>query len=145
MCGSPTADRATSTIESVRRIRAGERRVAVSVVSLALFGLFAMHGWGVHGSGHEIFTSHASPAAQACDAPAAHHCPPDPAQSSGDHGLMGLCLAILTGAAFAAIAMLSLQLVRFAGPTERLRHELVPRWVRERDPPDLLALGVIRC
>jgi hypothetical protein len=58
---------------------------------------------------------------------------------------MGLCLAVLGGAAAVAVALVVLRRFRFAEPIERLRHELVPRWVRERGPPDLLALGVIRC
>lgn len=126
----------------MRRIRTRERHVAVSVASLALFGLFAMHGWGVHGSGHEAFTSQAS---EACDAPVTHHCPPDPAEPSGDHGLIGLCLAVLGGAAAVALALVAQRRQRFFWPAGRLRHVLVPRWIRERDPPDLLALGVIRC
>jgi len=109
---------------------------------VALFGLFAMHGWGVHGSGHDTF---ASQAAEACGAPAVHHCPPDPAQSPADHGLMGLCLAILSGVAALAFALVARRRRPMPHPAGQLLYVFVPRWVRERDPPDLLALGVIRC
>jgi hypothetical protein len=114
----------------------------VAVGSLALFGLFAMHGWGVHGSGHDAFSSHA---AEACGSPAVHHCPTDPAQSPDDHGLMGLCLAVLSGVAALAFTLIARRISPMRDPAEQLRYVFVPPWVRERDPPDLLALGVIRC
>jgi hypothetical protein len=116
--------------------------VAFAVLSAALFGLFAMHGWGLHGSSHEAASMHAD--AGACIGHPMEHCQPDPVPTE-DHGLMGLCLAILGGIAAVALALLGGRTLRLTAVVPRHNFASVPRWFRERDPPDLLALGVIRC
>jgi hypothetical protein len=133
-------------------------RLALAAVAVALFGLMSMHGWGSHVGAHSMGTSpesagvmvvmdhggqHASDPVAAADGSAGQqtHVPADDEESGG---LLGLCLAILTG----LIVGIALTLARRGIPILR---SLLPAWAsasfsgRDRDPPDLLRLCVIRC
>ncbi len=137
-----------------------------AAVALALFGLLSMHGWGSHTGGHTMAMAPASSAVSADSshatghgimsgdsskgsgsrtadgsAPTGGHEKPD-----GDPGasLLGLCLAILCGLLLGIALLLARRSLRFP-------QWMLPTWTRpvfigrERDPPDLLRLCVIRC
>jgi Family of unknown function (DUF6153) len=139
-----------------------------AAVAFVIFGLLAMHGWGTHagmhtGTNHSpahvalplgddhasvLTISHGGQAAGdtvAMDAdPAGCHDGCGGAGSEGGMGLVALCLAILCGLVLA----FALLLVRRCIPLLRTMLPAFPRPVllsRERDPPDLLRLCVIRC
>lgn len=140
-------------------------RYALVVACLALFGLLSMHGWGTH-AGMHAETSHA-PSHVALVHSDAHAATPDTPRhgratptsdyaascdntcgdggSDGGMGLAGLCLAVLGGVLAAAFALLLLwrcfPLLRTMLAT--FRHPVLLG--RDRDPPDLLRLCVIRC
>lgn len=145
----------------MRRSERSRRRVSgISgwLVLAALLGLFAMHGLGAHGS--------TSPAAATAEAGAAHavHAGhqsgmpgtagmgdpgsgPDDQGSGHDHlALVGLCLAVLTGA-LAAFALPRPGGRRGWSPPVALLAELrnAPAARRFRDPPCLFRLSVQRC
>ncbi|WP_183093937.1 DUF6153 family protein [Nocardioides stalactiti] len=147
---------------------ASRARSALVVAALALFGLLSMHGWGTHAGMHSDPSPAPAPVtlAHAGDhprgLPGAHgdhgaggNVAADAAAvgcddschgtgSGGGMGLAGLCLAVLGG----LLLGLALLLVRRGTPLVRT---MVPafhhpiRLGRERDPPDLLRLCVIRC
>jgi hypothetical protein len=157
----------------VRHLRsiagAAGTRYGFLVAALALVGLLSMHGWGTH-AGMHAETGHA-PAhavlvhseAHASAPDATHHrdaagaaaaAPKDAAtcDTCGDDGsdggmdLMGLCFAVLGGILAAALALLLLRrrclpLLRTVVPA--FRHPVLLS--RDRDPPDLVRLCVIRC
>jgi hypothetical protein len=157
-------------IVSVRNVRsiatAPGARYALIVVALALFALLSMHGWGIHAGAHadgghrpiQIVAAHADahgepsaagsdPVHQAADGAAAgQNCRGacgDGAPGSGT-GVLGLCLAVLGG------LILGLALLLLCGGVRVLRATM-PTWRhpvllgRDRDPPDLLRLCVVRC
>lgn len=119
-------------------------------MTVALLGLFAMHGLSGHGTshhlgdhlgdhlsmvGHEQVVLTAPAAASAAEAPSGHSEP----------GIVGLCLAVLVAA-----------VLFFAAGRRRLIGSLPPwaswaerRWSvgagRDRDPPDLIHLSIQRC
>lgn len=140
----------------------------LAAVAAALFGLLSMHGWGSHAGGHTAAMLPATSAVSTDFPQSAGHAHPTTSDGSstesgsrtvdgpapnGGHeqpdgdpgaGLLGLCLAILCG----LLLCLALLLAR--------RGLRVPRWMlptwthpvctgRERDPPDLIQLCVIRC
>lgn len=126
------------------------------VVTISLFGLFAMHGWGTHGtSAHgSAGMPRVSAAAERTSVHLALHEHSDsshPGDTNGsapapghDTGLLALCLAVL-GAWIAIVVPLLRRHVTLAPPAQlRYGPPAAPR-IRDRDPPDLLALGVIRC
>lgn len=160
-------------IDGVRHLRSisgapGTRSALLAVATVALFGLLSMHGWDTHAglhadTGHAPAhvvaahsVAHASAGAPAhdgettgaadavtMDAATCDTCGDD---GSGDSmGLMGLCLAVLGGVLAAALALLligrRLPVLRTMLPT--FRHPVLLS--RDRDPPDLLRLCVIRC
>lgn len=130
-------------------------RLALAAVAVALFGLMSMHGWGSHVGAHPmgappesagvIVMDHGdlptSGGVAADDSSAAHQ-----SQVPGDDGesLLALCLAILTGMAVGIALTLARRGIR-------ILRCLLPAWPspafygRDRDPPDLLRLCVIRC
>lgn len=116
------------------------RRVWVLLAVLA--GLFAMHGLADHGAT-------AGPHAEAAVVQHhGHHEPPaDDDQHHSGHGLVGLCVAVLG----AALLWLLGGTVgrRVAAPCATLARAVrsASRAARARapDPPDLLALSVVRC
>lgn len=144
-------------------------RYALVVAALALFGLLSMHGWGTHAGMHAeishspshvalphgddhasvLASSHPSQVAgeaAASDADAVscdNGC--DGSGSGGGMGLAGLCLAVLGGLLLLGLALLLLRrwflMSRTMLPT--FRHPILLS--RDRDPPDLLRLCVIRC
>lgn len=139
------------------------RLLAVAAWVLLIGGLFAMHGLGTHGAGAHDGMSTTTEATQghahhaAMETAVGEQAPPDNRAGGRDdgtqdggrgHGGMGLlmlCVVILA----AAIAVFTLVLLRhlqrsplFTTPRSFLEILVVGR---DRDPPDLLRLSVIRC
>jgi len=111
-------------------------------VTVALLGLFAMHGLSDHGTsehlgmvGDEQVMAPAHATSVTADEPAGH----------AEMGIGGLCLAVLV-AAVLGFAVVRLRLMGFLrpGPPPADR-----RWSvgagRDRDPPDLVHLSIQRC
>ena len=159
------------SIEIVRNLRSitgtPRARYALVVAALALFGLLSMHGWGTHAGMHAETSHSTTHAALLHHDHAAVLAAPYSGQEAGDTaavatdtvscdddcggsgsgsgmGLAGLCLAILGGLVL-AVALLVLRrcIPRFRSLMPVFRHPLLLG--RERDPPDLLRLCVIRC
>lgn len=141
-------------------------RFMLTAVALALFGLLSMHGWGSHTGGHTMAMSPASSAVSTDSSHAIGHgimsddsstgsgsrtvdgsAPPvGHEKPDGDPGasLLGLCLAILCGLLLGIALLLARRSLRF--PPWMLPIWRHPVFIgRERDPPDLLRLCVIRC
>lgn len=133
-------------------------RLALAAVAVALFGLMSMHGWGSHVGAHPMGAAsesagvmvvmdygspHASDPVTAADRSAGHQSQV-PADDEEGGGLLGLCLAILTGLVVGIVLILARRGIR-------VLRSLLPTWPsgsfsgRDRDPPDLLRLCVIRC
>ena len=136
-------------------------RLVLAAVAVALFGLLSMHGWGSHAGAHpvnagphdmSVMAAEGHEGAQALpstaghvesDSPGAHLSSGAPVDGEGG-GLLSLCLAILSGLILAAALFLALRGIR-------IPRSLAPAWPgpvfygRDRDPPDLLRLCVIRC
>lgn len=146
-------------MQGLRRAAHGRgTRLALAAVAVALFGLMSMHGWGSHVGAHPMGASiesagvtvlmdHGSPHASdpvAVAEGSAGQQTQVPADDEESSGLLGLCLAILTG----LIVGIALTLARRG---IRVLRSLLPAWPsasffgRDRDPPDLLRLCVIRC
>ena len=111
-------------------------------MTVALLGLFAMHGLSDHGTsehlgmvGDQQVTMPAHSAGNAADEPA----------GDSDMGIAGLCLAILVGAVL-GFAVVRLRLMSFFRPWPPRADR---RWSvgagRDRDPPDLVHLSIQRC
>lgn len=139
------------------------------VAALALFGLLSMHGWGTHAGMHAEASHSLSHVAllHGDDHASVHATSHGGQQAAGDAaavdadtvscdngcggsgsdggmGLVGLCLAVLGGLvlAFALLLMRRcIPLLRTMLPT--FQHPILLS--RERDPPELLRLCVIRC
>ena len=131
-----------------------------ALAAVALFGLMSMHGWGSHSAQPVPVTAapvahlHAADPAvvPAGTSTAPIHEPGSPALGHndgsgghGDHGgLVELCLAILVGLVLTALLWVGHRGVL-----------VLPAWLptwpvpaltgRDRDPPDLLRLCVVRC
>jgi hypothetical protein len=128
-------------------------RTTFAAAVFVLFGLLAMHGWGTHGSNtHEATSAPPVGAMSHVMVPDTGHPEPGRDQSGlrsddrPDAGgwLMGLCLAALT-ALFLGLAFL-LARNPVAVPVTMLPP--VPPALfrsRDRDPPDLYRLCVMRC
>jgi hypothetical protein len=130
-----------------------------------MFGLLSMHGWGTHAGMHPVGTApdgvntmvgmaeagahgHEGRTANVVDEPLVG--PTHRTTGHGDGpgndavGMLALCLAVLGG----LLWCLTLFLLRRGIPTLRT---LLPVWTRpafprrDRDPPDLLLLCMIRC
>lgn len=123
-------------------------RGALAAAALALFGLVAMHGLGTHGTiaqpasmaGVSVPADAAQPMADhTCDCPHVHGEGPD-----STHGMLALCLAVLAGLLAMAVRQFVIG-VTWAPVTRRTRAHLPDPPLRDRDPPNLLALCVIRC
>ena len=164
--------RAQLKIGGMRDLRApaGTRgaRYALAAVAVALFGVLSMHGWGSHTGAHSMGAAPQSASVRiAASGPVGHsHSAPAPIErdtyeqiaaghsaGSGSEepvgesgaGLLGLCLAVLAGVLLLGIALL------LARRGVRIPRTLLPAWRpllfigRDRDPPDLRMLCVIRC
>lgn len=145
--------------------RAPGARLALAAVAVALFGLMSMHGWGSHTGAHLATplpgpsnmtaashdpahgdtpaTGDATLAMDDSSEPASRH----PTQApNGDEGggLLELCLAILAGILLGVALLLGRRRIRLARGTIQKRS--LPVFIgRDRDPPDLRRLCVIRC
>lgn len=122
-------------------------RGARIVATLALCGLFAMHGWGTHGTmshGHEMSPTVGTHAMT--DASASCDCPDDgqPTTDSDSESVLALCLAVLVALVAMAVRLLIRRLT-WARVARWARAELPPLIRRDRDPPNRFALCVIRC
>lgn len=159
-------------IELMQDLRAptGTRgpRYALVAVAVALFGLLSMHGWGSHTGAHSVGATsqsavamiaasgaishdHSGPAANEPDTPepivAGHPAGMSSEEPVGENGagLLGLCLAVLAGLLLLGIALL------LARRGVRIARTMLPAWQplrligRDRDPPGLRMLCVIRC
>lgn len=130
--------------------------------AFALLGLFAMHGLGGHGA-HQVgpsethhassdespgaahLTAHDCAGACAADGITAH-----PVLGSGSGGddllVMALCLAVLAaGAAVAAVLARGRPSLALLQPPRSAGGPAVDRSARDRDPPSIHALSVLRC
>lgn len=127
-------------------------RLALVTVAVALFGLLSMHGWGSHATHMMEAMPHAAHASMAdndpavmpaSDSPTSRHQTRAPDRGDGA-GMVGLCLAILTGLLLGIAALMGRRGCR-------IPRGLLPTWPhpvfvgRDRDPPDLLQFCVIRC
>lgn len=139
-------------------------RLALVAVAVALFGLMSMHGWGSHTGAHFVATPGPSDMTAAThDRPHGHtpvtgddtlatgassqltsgHPTPAP-DGDGGGGLLELCLAILAGILLGVALLLGRRRIRLARGT--LQGWSLPVFIgRDRDPPDLRRLCVIRC
>ncbi|HWJ65108.1 MAG TPA: DUF6153 family protein [Nocardioides sp.] len=119
-------------------------RLALAAVAVALFGLLSMHGWGSHATHAVTVTPQGAGLVQASAHHAMHESPADHTPAPGDDGeLVGMCLAVLAAALLGIVTLL----VRRGVPVPRavLRAWSHPASTgRDRDPPDLLRLCVIR-
>jgi len=119
---------------------------------LALFGIFAMHGWGTHGTGHE--SAHDAMAmaplpAVAGTTPHVHSdvVTPDsgkPPSGSG-HGMASLCLAVLAGLIAAVVLIVQRRASVWLPWSMQVAEWQSATHGRDRDPPSLARLRVIRC
>lgn len=155
-------------IEAMQDLRRASQtrgaRLVLAAVAVALFGLLSMHGWGSHASTHIVgAVSHGvsivAPAGHgdvhglsplsgegATDQSRTHTTAQTPgAPFDGvDGDLLGLCLAILSGLILAVALLMARRGIQ-------ILCTLLPAWPnpvfygRDRDPPDLLQLCVIRC
>lgn len=118
---------------------------------MLLGGLFAMHGLAGHGTAHhevrEVMTSAVDSGHQHTGG--AGTSGPAPAGSTGDDdtqaGAIGLCMAILAGVAVAAWLVLTAFRPGFGTSVGRHWAVLPRRSQRERDPPCLHQLSILRC
>jgi hypothetical protein len=140
---------------------------ALAAVAIALFGLLSMHGWSSHTGAHSmrpmpesanimiaggtpIHRDHTGRAASAPDTSgkvvAGHPAAMDSGKPVGESGagVVGLCLAVLAGLLLGIALVLKRRGVR-------VPRTLLPAWQpplligRDRDPPDLGMLCVMRC
>jgi hypothetical protein len=139
---------------------------ALAVVALTLFGLLAMHGWASHIATHGAqtaplhgtmlaSTTQTGPLEHSGSIPTSGSVVMDDSASTADGGgepggaggemvLLGLCLAVLGAFALALVLLL------LKGETRlpRVLRRIGPPGVllsRDRDPPALTRLCVIRC
>lgn len=137
------------------------RRAALIAVAVALFALLSMHGWGTHAvhpiprtaeaaSTHDH--EHGSPPSRSDREPASTDAGPAHASAGtgGDiddphgAGALALCLAILAGLLFSVLLLAAGQGIQV--PASLLPGQCRPvRSARDRDPPDLIRLGIVRC
>ena len=137
--------------------RGGRGRLAVRLLVLAgaLAGLFAMHGLSDHGaSSHDMHapmnpavlgTSHAIHAADDPQS-ATEELTIDGAAGQGSPGtsIAGLCLAVLAGAIIALLLLSPHRRGVFMGPLALALVSARPTGRRDRDPPCLFELSVLR-
>jgi len=130
--------------------------VRLALGALALLGLFAMHGLGEHGTMHRTGSDASSVTLPAqlhgdtVDSSFAAMAAPDHGEAGshpdGDDGLVGLCLAVLAIALLGMLCLRSGARRQWAGcRVVRLRAVLPLAVYRDRDPPDLMALSILRC
>jgi|TARA_B100000678_G_scaffold267801_1_gene253638 hypothetical protein len=145
--------------------RASGARLALAAVAVALFGLMSMHGWGSHtgahlatplpassnmtaawhdrAHGHTPVTGDDALAVKTSSEPTSDHPTPAP-DGGGGGGLLELCLAILAGFLLGVALLWGRRCIRLARGT--LQRWSLPVFIgRDRDPPDLRRLCVIRC
>ena len=149
------------------RRRTGFSGGRLLVLLAALAGLFAMHGMSDHGTmRHESTGAHksgvAGPEAAMAEPAGAlvHAMTSTPIEASLDaatgvaagatpgdsHAAMGLCLAILAGAALLALRRAGLSSYPLASVLSTVDHQRqLPSRARAPDPPDLHALSIQRC
>lgn len=142
-------------------------RLALAAVALALFGLMSVHGWGSHvgahlmgvtpqgthamiGSGHTGIHGEAALAGglrtSAEQSVADHQARMGPQEPDGESGteFLGLCLAVLAGLLLGIALLLARRGVRTLRTLLPVgQHRIFIR--RDRDPPGLRTLCVIRC
>jgi hypothetical protein len=131
----------------------GRRVLLAAAWVLALSGLLAMHALGTHGSAHGPGApmTHEAAASAISSGDMTLGSTSDPARptlstpmTQVGGGLPGLCLAVLGGLALALILWLLGRRPRRSWTRARPSPLLRPVG-RERDPPCLLRLSVMRC
>jgi len=148
-------------VQNLRGITgAAGKRHALLVAVLALFGLLSMHGWGTHAGMHPEPSHNATHALTPMDAVSHHAGTTDSATVAGHDDavcnecngsgsgsgmeLIVLCLAVLGTFVLALVLLLLRRGVRLLSATEPVWRPIA-LFSRDRDPPDLLRLCVIRC
>jgi hypothetical protein len=141
---------------ALRRNRRGQLAVRLLVFTAALAGLFVMHGLNDHGaSGHDVDAptdsavvamSHTSQMAHdAGDAPeGALTVAGAPGQDLPGVAMAGLCLAVLAGAIIGFLLLRPQPGVIFWRPIVQPFVPAPPSGRRDRDPPSLFELSVLR-
>jgi hypothetical protein len=128
----------------------GRRTLIAAAWLLALLGLFGMHALGTHGTAsHQGAASHHRMTHSMTDQSVILIDPLRPSASPDMHGagggVLGLCMAVLGGVLLSLILRLRNRrrelCLTARRPTLALR--VVIR--RERDPPNLVRLSVMRC
>jgi len=142
---------------SLRCSRGPAPVVRLALGTLALLGLFAMHGLGEHGTMHRTGADVSSAIRPAqlhgdmVDSSSASLAAPDDGEAGshpyGDDGaLVGLCLAVLAIALLGMLCLRSGARWQWAGcRVVRLRAVLPLAVYRDGNPPDLMALSILRC
>lgn len=128
----------------------------------ALFGLFAMHGLGDHGAApHEMHAAAMAPVIAAADPPHGAHAahashtgasdelPAKPSAAAPDSPgsgmwMAGLCLAVLVGALIGFLLARPQRVAVFNRSNALAFVPARPSGRRDRDPPCLFALSVLR-
>lgn len=149
-------------------------RFALLVSVVALFGILSMHGWGIHASPHAGTHagpqvqdldrlddpmlqdgSGVFPASARVNHERAAHgghattgdlavCEADCGSGHGSWGMAGMCLAVI-GALLLGLGLLFLGRAVPRPPSLAHATRYLVAISRERDPPDLFVLSVIRC
>ena len=131
-------------------------RLAVLIGTVA--GVLAMHGLGDHGAMHHPLarTAVVAPAVSAHGGHASSAVHQEPAENAAEtsprhgtpggvsFGLLALCMAILTLSTVSAFRMRPSRLLD-ADPIGSGRSTPCPASRRDRDPPCLFALSILRC
>jgi len=130
--------------------------LSLAWVAVALFGLFAMHGLGDHGTmhdmgggvapmsvGHHDHTSGQTTSVTLADVPRAL-LPDEPGMDG--MGLAGLCVVVLISGVATLLVAIGLRrhawMERLSAPSPGRRW---PATLRDRDPPSLITLSIQRC
>lgn len=164
-CSAPTAGRDATgvlldlTVMTRQRLphrqgRSGRLTVRFVVFAGSLAGLFAMHGLSDHaGPGHDANAAMGpsmvavSDTGHTADAePAARGSSPvdDAPDQDSSGGMVGLCLTVLAGAILGSLMLRPLRIAVFTRPSVLTLVAGPGSGRRERDPPCLFELGVLR-
>jgi hypothetical protein len=141
-----------------RRGHCGRLGTRLLVLAGALAGLFAMHGLAAHGaSSHDTMpplavsatvvsmsdTDHASDATQAA-MDGMGTTGGEPAEPSPGMAMAGLCLAVLAGAIMGLLLLRRHRIAAFIQPPSLAFVAALAPGRRDRDPPCLFELSVLR-
>lgn len=146
----------TRNRRALRHNRPGRLAVRLLVFTAALAGLFAMHGLNDHGaSSHDVSAptssavmamSHTSPVAHEAEdvMEGASIVAETPGEDLPGMAMAGLCLAVLAGAIIGILLLRPRRRVIFRRPIAQPFVPAEPSGRRDRDPPSLFELSVLR-